>query len=223
MKDINFLRMDYQTQGAIASIKYSIDTTNKAYEEEQDFFDKNNPVFEGLVNKYYASIINSKFRKELEQKWGKQLFKSAEQIIKTYKPEIQEDLKAENQLRTDYTKLIASAKIMFEGEERNLAGLAPFMEVPDRNIRKSANEAKWNFFSEKGKEFDRLFDELVKVRDKMAKKLGYKNFIEMGYARMERTDYNPDMVKELRSQVERYIVPITVKLKLNKRYLLCID
>ena len=223
MKDINFLRMEYQTQGTIASIRYSIDTTNKAFEEEQDFFDQNNPVYEGLVNKYYASIINSKFRNELEKKWGKQLFRSAEQIIKTYKPEIQEDLKIENQLRTDYTKLIASAKIMFEGEERNLAGLAPFMESENRDMRKNANEAKWNFFSENGKEFDRLFDELVKIRDKMAKKLGYKNFIEMGYARMERTDYNPEMVKVFRNQVEKYIVPITLKLKQKQRERLGID
>jgi M3 family oligoendopeptidase len=223
IKEINNLRMEYATQSTIASIRYSMDTTNPSYEAEQDFFDQNNPVYEGLVTKYYTSIINSKFRKQLEAKWGEQLFKTAEQIIKTYKPEIQDDLKKENELRTDYTKLISSAKIMFMGEERNLAGLAPFMESPDRNVRKDANEAKWNFFSENGSEFDRLFDELVKVRHTIAGKLGFENFVPVGYARMERTDYDAEMVKIFREQVRKFIVPITLDLKEKQRARLKLD
>ncbi|MGH2575845.1 MAG: M3 family oligoendopeptidase, partial [Ignavibacteria bacterium] len=189
MKDINNLRMELQTLGTIANIKYSIDTFNKSYEEEQNFFDKNYPVYEGLVAKYYNSIINSRFRKKLEEKWGKQLFDFAEQIVKTHRPEILEDLKYENKLKTDYMKLLASAKIIFEDKERNLSDMVPFMESADRHTRKNAAEAKWNFFSENAAEFDRIFDELVKVRHRMAKKLGYENFVEMGYARMGRTDY----------------------------------
>jgi hypothetical protein len=84
------------------------------------------PVYEVCL--YYDSIIKSRFRQQLEEKWGKQLFAIAEVVIKTHSPEIVEDLKIENKLKTDYTKLLASAKIIFEGEERNLSGLVPFME-----------------------------------------------------------------------------------------------
>jgi M3 family oligoendopeptidase len=223
IKDINNLRMEFQTMGTLASIKYSIDTTSKSNEEEQNYFDVNYPVYDGLVTDYYNSIIRSKFRRELEAKWGKQLFDIAECVIKTYRPEIQDDLKIENQLRTDYTKLVASAKILFEGKELNLSGLVPYMESPDRDIRKRASEAKWNFFAENSGEFDRLFGELVKVRHKMAKKLGYKNFIEMGYYRMERTDYNAEMVAVFRKQVLDYIVPITLKLKKRQEGRLGVD
>ena len=55
MKDINNLRMEYQTQENIAHIKYSIDTFNKDYQKEQDFFDDNNPKYEGIVNRYYEA------------------------------------------------------------------------------------------------------------------------------------------------------------------------
>ncbi len=223
MKDINYLRMEFQTMNTLASIKYTIETTNAEYEDEQNFFDAITPVYEGVITKYYSSIIKSKFRQELEGKWGKQLFAIAELIIKTHSPEIVEDLKLENQLKTDYTKLMASAKIMFEGEERNLAALAPFMESTDREIRKSANEAKWKFFAEHAEEFDRLYDELVKVRYRMAKKLEFKNFVEMGYARMGRTDYNPDMVSVFRKQVEEHIVPLMIELKKRQKARLGID
>ena len=223
IKDINDLRMEFQTQATLASIKYSIDTNNKDYEEEQNFFDANMPVYEGLIHKYYTAIVKSKFRSDLEQKWGKQLFDVAEIALRTFSPEIVEDLKVENELRTDYTKILASAKIFFDGEERNLQGLVPYMESTDRETRKAANEAKWNFFKENSEEFDKLYDELVKVRARMSKKLGYKNFVQMGYDRMGRTDYNAEMVTIFREQVLKYIVPITVKLKQKQQKMLGVD
>ena len=215
MKEINSLRREFETMGTIANIKYSIDTTDKFYRTEREYFDQNYPVYEGLITKYYKSIINSKFKKQLEEKWGKQLFDYAEQMVRTFKPEIMEDLKLENKLKTEYTKLLASAKINFNGEELNLSGLNPYIESTDREIRRESNLAKWKFFSDNGAEFDRLYDELVKLRHSMAVKLGYKNFIEMGYARMGRTDYNADMVSVFRKQVEDYIVPVAVAL--NKK------
>jgi M3 family oligoendopeptidase len=223
MKEINELRVEFQSQGTLASINYSIDTTNKLFEDEQQFFDKNNPVYEGLITNYYRAIIKSKYRNELEKKWGKQLFAVADLIIKTFSPEIMDDLQKENQLRTEYTKLLASAKIIFEGEERNLSGLNPFMESTDRVVRKKANEAKWKFFEDNQVQFDRIYDDLVKLRHKMAKKLGYENFTEMGYARMGRTDYNAEMVASFRKQVLDYIVPVTLKLKQKQKDRLEID
>ncbi|MBN8584808.1 MAG: M3 family oligoendopeptidase [Ignavibacteria bacterium] len=223
IRNINDLRMEFQTLGTIASIKYSIDTNDKEFEEEQNFYDANSPVFDGLVHKYYTAIVNSKFRPELEKKWGKQLFDVAEVTLRTFSPEILEDLKKENELRTDYSKLLASAKIFFDGEERNLQGLIPYMESTDREMRKAANEAKWKFFSDNEEEFDRLYDELVKIRAKMATKLGYKNFVQMGYDRMGRTDYNAEMVKNFRDQVLETIVPIAVKLKQKQQKRLGLD
>lgn len=223
MRELNALRNEYLTQNTIAYIKYSADTLNEFNRQEKDFFDRNDPVYEELQTKYYKSVINSKYKKELEQKWGRRLFSTAEQIVKTYQPEIKEDLRIENKLKTEYSKLLGSAKIMFEGKERNLSGLVPFIESEDRAIRKAASEAKWNFFNENRKELDRLFNELVKIRTEMARKIGYKNFIEMGYARMERTDYNADMVKIFRAQVEKYIVPISLDLRQKQKERLGLD
>lgn len=213
IRNINDIRMEFHTNNTLASIKYSIDTNDKEFEDEQNFYDENSPVFDGLVHSYYTAIVNSKYRNELEAKWGKQLFDVAEVTLRTFSPDIIEDLQKENELRTDYSKLLASAKIFFDGEEKNLQGLIPYMESTDRDMRKAANEAKWKFFADNEEEFDRLYDELVKVRAKMAKKLGYKNFVQMGYDRMGRTDYNADMVKVFRDQVRDTIVPIAVKLK----------
>jgi M3 family oligoendopeptidase len=223
MEAINKLREEYESMREIAGIRHTIDTTKEFYKTEQDFFDESQPIYQGIISKYYDALVNSKFRAELEQKWDKQLFSLAEFALKTFTPEIIEDLQLENKLTSEYTKLIASAQIDFEGEERTLSQLVPFQLSTDRNMRKKANEAKYHFFEENEDKLDQIYDDLVKVRTKIAKKLGYSNFVELGYTRMNRIDYNAEMVAKFRKQVEEHIVPIATKLKEKQRVRIGVD
>ncbi len=213
ISDINKLRNDFSTAQSIVSIRHTVDTTDAFYEKENDYFDKSAPIFEGLVHRYYESLVKSSFRPQLEQKWGAHLFNIAGALLKTFDPQIIDDLTKENELRSEYTKLMASAQIMFEGEERNLMGLVPFETSTDRNTRIRASEAKYKFLSDHEAQLDRIYDDLVKLRNGMAKKLGFKNFIGLGYARMMRTDYNAEDVKYYRDQILEHVVPVATALR----------
>ncbi|MGY3716539.1 M3 family oligoendopeptidase [Sutcliffiella cohnii] len=213
LRKINEIRNEISTLSNLVSIRHSVDTNDEFYREEQEYFDEVSPLFQALDTKLYEALLGSKFRNELEAKWGSQLFALAECELKTFHPSIIEELQKENKLITQYNKLIASAKISFNGEEKTLAQIDPFIESSDRTIRKSASEAKFNFFSENQQQLDQIFDDLVKVRTTIAKKLGFENFIELGYARMIRTDYNAEMVRNFRDQVKEYIVPLVEQLK----------
>lgn len=223
MTEINKLRNGFDSMREIAGIRHSIDTEDEFYKAEQDFFDENGPVVQEYVTDYYRELVHSKFRPELETKWGTQLFRLAELSLKTFSPEVIEDLQQENKLTTKYAKLIASAKIPFEGEERTLAQLAPFQQSTDRDVRKRASEASSGFMASHEEELDGLYDELVKVRTRIAAKLGFRNFVELGYARMSRTDYDAGMVANFRSQVLEHIVPIASKLKERQRERIGVD
>lgn len=223
MTRINKLRSEMDTLGQLVSIRHSIDTNDEFYKAEQDFFDENGPVIQEYITDYYRALVDSKFRTELEDKWGRQLFQLAELSLKTFSPEIIEDLQQENKLTTEYSKLIASAKIQFEGEERTLPQLTPFQQSKDRDMRKRAMEASSGFMAENEATFDRIYDDLVKVRTKMAKKLGFNNYVELGYARMARTDYNAEMVANFRSQVLEHIVPVASRLKERQQNRIDVD
>ncbi|KMJ58267.1 oligoendopeptidase F [Bacillus sp. LL01] len=212
IQEINDVRNHLSTDFNLVYIRHSIDTNDEFYKEEQDFLDEIEPLTKSWDTKFYKALVKSPFRKELEAKWGTQLFALAECELKTFDDSIIEDLQLENKLTTKYSKLVASAKIDFNGEELTLAQLDPYTESEDREIRKQASEAKFGFFQKNQEEFDEIFDQLVKVRTKMAKKLGYKNFVELGYARMTRTDYNAEMVAKFRNQVKEFIVPLVAKL-----------
>ncbi|MFE0559804.1 M3 family oligoendopeptidase [Paenibacillus sp. NPDC058910] len=223
MTQINKLRSEMDTLSQLVYIRHSIDTNDEFYRAEQDFFDENGPVIQEYITDYYRALVDSKFRAELENKWGRQLFQLAELSLKTFSPEIIEDLQQENKLTTEYSKLIASAKIQFEGEERTLSQLIPFQQSTDRNMRKRAMEASSGFMAENEANFDRIYDDLVKVRTKIAKKLGFNNYVELGYARMARTDYNAEMVANFRNQVLEHIVPVATKLKERQQKRIDVD
>ncbi|AJY75490.1 M3 family oligoendopeptidase [Paenibacillus beijingensis] len=217
MADINKLRSRLDTMGQLVYIRHSIDTTDAFYKAEQDYMDEVGPEIQEYVTDFYRALTESAFRPELETKWGRQLFRLAELSLKTFSPEIIADLQQENKLKTEYNQLIASAKIPFQGEERTLSQLGPFEQSTDRETRRQAAEARYGFMAANEEKFDRIFDDLVKVRTEMARKLGYKDFTELGYARMTRTDYDADMVASFRKQVLDHIVPLASKLKERQR------
>ncbi len=220
---VNEEHNQFDTQVTLASIRHSIDTKDAFYETERDFIDEMTPLYAELNNHYYKALVSSRFRPELEQKWGKQLFNIAEVTTKVISPEVVEELQHENALGTEYSKLLASAKIQFDGQELNLAGLVPYQQHTDRAVRQAAAEAKFGFYMEHAEQLDRIYDDLVRLRTTIAQKLGFKNFTDLGYARMGRTDYNAEMVAGYRDKILRHIVPITQRLRERQKNRLGVD
>ncbi|WP_195932489.1 M3 family oligoendopeptidase [Turicibacter sanguinis] len=212
VKKINAMRSHIETMATLSSIRHSIDTRDEFYDSEQTYWDEQGPLYEEATSAFYHAIVKSPFRAELEEKLSKQFFTIAEFNLRSFSPEIIADLQEENKLSSLYTKLLASAKIPFDGEERTLPGMGKYLLSEDRQVREEASVAKYHFFEENEAEIDRIYDELVKVRTRIAKKLGFNNFVELGYTRMMRSDYNPEMVKNFRKQVLDYIVPVASSL-----------
>lgn len=210
---INSTRNTFETMWNVASVKYSQDTTNPSYEEENNFFDNCSPLFKGLTNDFYKAILGSSFRDELALVFGRQLFSIAEMSLKTFSHEVIEELQKENQLSSEYTKLLSSARIPFNDKELNLSEIVPYLNSSSREERKSASEGMYRFFTDNADAFDSIYDQLVKLRTGIAHKLGCRNFVELGYYRMLRGDYDAKMVADYRNQVKEHIVPIATKLR----------
>ncbi|MCW5924853.1 MAG: M3 family oligoendopeptidase [Saprospiraceae bacterium] len=223
LSQLNRVREEFWTMYNLCYIRHTSDTTNKFYEQENEYFDENLPSFEELNNRFFQALLDSPFRHILEQKFGGQLFTLAELSLKTFKPSILEDLQQENTLSTEYTKLKAQAKIEFRGKTYNLSSIHPLELSDDRETRKNATEAKWGFFAQNAPAMEHIFDKMVKVRHRIARELGYKNFVQVGYARMRRSDYTPDMVANFRRQVREVIVPLASELYERQRKRLGIE
>lgn len=217
LADINRLRSSFETASNLAYIRHTADTRDDFYKAEQDFIDEARPAFQKLVNPFYEALVSSPFRTELEARFGRQLFALAQTSLKTFRPEVVEDLQTENRLVSEYTQLVASAIVPFDGRELPLPQLGPYLQSPDRDVRRRASAARYSFFSANEARFDDLFDKLVQVRTGLARKLGFESFTPLAYARLGRTDYDEAMVARFREGVLRSLVPLVSRLKERQR------
>ncbi len=223
LKEIYQQRDRFDTMYQLAYIKYTINTGDEGLEKEVNHFNTILPVSEKLTTAYYSKLVNSKYKDQLQDKWGKHLFDLAAYKVKGFDPSIMEELKQENQLTSEYIKIKGTAKIEFEGGTFNLAGIGKFLVDKDRSIRKKASHARWDFFQKNQDQLDETMDKLVKLRHKMATKLGFDNFIKLGYIRLGRTDYDANMVSTFREDIRAHIVPVVAKLRERQRIRLGYD
>ena len=207
------LRNHIETMQTLVSIRHSIDTNDEFYDKENEYMDEISPILFGFTNDFYKALVNSKFKDELIKKYGKLLFDLAENTLKVFSNEIIPDAQEENRLSSKYSKLIASAKIDFDRKELNLSQMVPYTQSKDRNVRIEASKKVAQFFAENQEEFDNIYDSLVKVRTKMAQKMGYKNYVEFGYKQLSRLEYDAKMVEGYRKQVLENIVPLHTELR----------
>lgn len=206
-----------QTLMNIASIRHDGNTVDEFYEKEQDYYDEMIPVFQNQVLQYMQKLYESPYREYLESKIGPVAFKNMEVSMKAFDERVITLCQEENALTTEYDKLIASAKIPFDGKELNLSLLRPYLVNPDREIRRQAWQKMSDFFLEHQEQLDTIYDKLVKNRTAQAKAMGYENYLELGYYRMGRNCYGQKEVESFRRQIKEYFVPFTEKLHERRR------
>jgi M3 family oligoendopeptidase len=93
-----------------------------------------------------------------------------------------------------------------------LPTVGKYVEHPDRELRREATFLKWDFFSRNRERLDQIYDDLVHTRDRMGRTLGFPNFIDLGYRRLQRTDYGPSDVARYRDAIARHVVPLAQRI-----------
>ena len=216
MKEMEQIVIDVDTMGTICHIRNTVDTTNPFYEAEREYNDQLSPILSEKIQAFNKELLGSRFLPELEKKYGTLLFSNMELDQRGFSPEIIPLMQEENLLEAEYQKLYASAKIPFDGKELTIAQLHPYKQNQNRSVRKAAWEAEGKFFDENREQFDEIFDKLVKNRTEQAKKLGFRDFVELGYIRRQRNCYGPEEVARFRRQVADDLVPVDVEIKENQ-------
>ena len=211
------------TTMTIAHIRYDVDTSDEFYSKEHEYYDEKGPIYSNLVLEYQKKLYSSPYRKYLEEKIGPVAFKNMEIAQKAMDEKLIPLMQEENSLVLEYNKLIAGAKIEFDGKELNLSLLRPYRVSQDRSVRKAAWEKTSKFYQDNAEKLDEIFDKLVKNRTAQAKAMGYENYLELGYYRMNRNCYGQKEVEAYREQVKKYFVPFAEKLHERRRQRLGLD
>lgn len=176
------------------------------------YFNASMPKYQILVKDMGGVILNSGFRKEMEEEFGEILFKNLEAKQLLASEAVVEDMVEEANLANLYSKTVAASTVDFQGVQCNTYGLLKHLQRVDREERKAAFEAWSVLYGSIAPGIVEIYNQLVKLRAGMAKKLGFSNYVEMGYLSRRRYDHNAEDLKVFRKQVREVIVPACEKL-----------
>lgn len=204
---------EYMTESALANVRYTLDTTDAFYQAEMGYYDEIGPRVEQLAVEYAAALLDSPFRPELEKRLNPVLFRTLEVQRKATSPLIVEDMVEENRLVREYSDLMSALTYEFRGEKLTQSQLLAYARDDDRDTRRACFESLGRTLEAHKAELDGIYDRMVKVRDRMAKKLGMKNYIELGYYRMGRLCFDQEKVAVFRENVLRDLVPVVARLR----------
>lgn len=216
----------FYTWCVFVEVKFKQNTANEQFRANLKFRDEMQPKVTELEIALKRRFLKEPFRKDIEAKFNKHIIALWEADVLTYESVIQKDLIVESKLTAQYTTLRSGAKLRFKETIYSLSGIQKFNGDLDRNVRHDCQKVMWNWFSENGEQLDSIFDELVMRRTDMARKLGYKDYIDLAYKKWKRVGYDQANIESLRKEVLKHIVPLTsaimekrrVRLGLEKLY-----
>ena len=212
IKDEEKFSSHINTMATIASIRHTVDTSDKFYETEEEYINQQLPEVMPYMQQFNLGLLASPFKKDIDEEYGEQFLKAVKLSADSFSEKNIALMQEESELINRYQKLTASCKIPFDGGEHNLYGILKYFSDPDRNVRKAAAKGYAEFFEKNDKELGEIFDRLVKIRHQMGVNMGFDNFIPLGYMQQGRMDYDEKDVAAFRQQVLEEIVPFCEKL-----------
>lgn len=214
---------ELETSKTVAHIRNTINLLDEFYEAEMVYFNSQMPKYEILKKEMGEVIVASPFKAEMEKEFGAILIQNMEAQKQLSDESIVDDQVKEAELVSRFMKTQAAATVEFKGEQIGNYGLLKIMQSTDRAERKEAFEAWAKLYEGIAPPLEEVYDGLVKVRAGMAKKLGFKSFIPMGYLRRRRFDYTEKELEVFRKQVREVVVPAAAKLYERQKEALGID
>lgn len=200
------------TMVTVAYIRNTLDTTDEFYEKEVEYTDEQIAALGVESTMLSKAILECKFTDDINAEYGPEYLVKEKREVDKFKDELVPYMQQESKLTMRYQKLMATAKIEFDGQTLNLYGIQKYFEHPDRATRKAAFKAYSDFYHSNEEEMEEIFSELVRIRNAMGQALGFENFIPLGYMQQGRSDYGQKEVAAFREQVRRELVPLCEKL-----------
>lgn len=114
----------------------------------------------------------------------------------------------EEKLSQQYQKLTGAMTVMHEGKEHTLQQMAKYYEVQDRAVREEAWEKVTARRLDDREQMDRLFDEMMALRQKMAANAGFSNYRDYSLHLRGRFDYGVPECESFHAAVEKAVVPL---------------
>lgn len=198
---------EYNTAANLANIHYTCDTRDAYWRGEQDFFDANGPAVSNASVEICRAFLSNPNVDALTEKFGTTCVAGMKNAVLGMDDRTVELQKQFNALVSKYQEIYGGAMVELDGKQLTIPQLGPYKENLDPAVRRSAYEAEAGYFDAHRAQLDELYGQIVCNLNEQAKVLGYKDYSELSYVRMNRIGYGAEEIKRFREQVAQDVVP----------------
>jgi oligoendopeptidase F len=127
------------------------------------------------------------------------------------------------ELSARYQRITGSMTVEWEGVERPLPQLQPYLKSPDREVRERAFRASTQPYIEERGALAGLFDRMYELRQRAARNAGFANYRDYIFPAKFRFDYTPADCERFHEAVERTVTPAVARVMEHRRQRLGLD
>ena len=127
------------------------------------------------------------------------------------------------ELSARYQRITGSMTVEFDGVERPLPQLLPFLKSPDRAVRERAFRAATQPYIEERGALAGLFDRMFDLRQRAAQNAGFANYRDYVFPAKFRFDYTPADCERFHEAVEISATPAVARVLEHRRRRLGLD
>ena len=198
---------EYNTAANLANIHYTCDTRDEYWKAEQDFFDANGPAVTNASVEISRAFLANPHVDALTAKFGTTCVAGMKNAVLGMDDRTVELQQQFNALVSRYQQIYGGALVELDGKQLTIPQLGPYKEDLDPAVRRAAYEAEAGYFDAHRAELDELYGEIVKNLNAQARVMGYHDYSELSYVRMNRIGYGPEEIRKFRDQVANDVVP----------------
>ena len=198
---------EYNTAANLANIHYTCDTRDAYWKAEQDFFDANGPAVTNASVEISRAFLANPHVDALTEKFGTTCVAGMKNAILSMDDRTVELQQQFNALVSRYQQIYGGALVELDGKQLTIPQLGPYKEDLDPAVRRAAYEAEAGYFDAHRTELDELYGQIVQNLNAQARVMGYHDYSELSYVRMNRIGYGPEEIRKFRDQVANDVVP----------------
>jgi len=208
MQDRSELAAVLEEDMAWRYIKMNIDTSDKKLSDNFSFWIKEiSPKMAPYTHKLNLKLVENKFINNLGEQY-KIYLRSVKNSIEIYREEnipLFTEMQAKQQ---EYGAIVAKMTIEIDGKNLTMQQAQVLLKDLDRSKRKEAYIKVQERRFQDIKVLDDLFDDLIKLRKKIAKNAGFLNYRDYMFSSLGRFDYSVNDCYDFHESIKNEIVPI---------------
>ena len=218
MLDRSELEAVLEEEQAWRYIKMNIDTRDKELGDAFSFWVKEiSPNVAPFDHKLNLKLKENPFYEDLDKEKYRIYLRSLDKAIEIYRDE---NISLFTEMQTkqqEYGAIAAKMTVDIDGETMTMQKAAQYLKSTNRAKREEVF-AKVNERRIKDRDtLDKLFDELIALRQKIAYNAGFDNYRDYMFAAMGRFDYTPSDCYDFHASIAQEITPIVHQIDQDRK------